>query len=409
MARLIACTLGLMALSSLACGGAAPPPARTTAATLPSAAAPSRDGDLAVLREREATTSLKDYRVRAADGVIELHVKAVAPPVVKTRRVRDEVLTTVEFSMGGDVDVSCHASKTPIDFGHWVAAIIGAVHARLRGAPTLEVEAHEGHPLLLVETDAILAHEGRDKAHFAKFAGTHLEQGSVACVHDGLGFHRTFREVAAHIAARSVSPGAEPPSFREISIARDGDRVMGFEETRAWLGDKPGASRQQTLSSAILTHDDKWAPADAAWVGVVDTLGVVRERSMRRVGASTVVDMTLERKRAGFYTYEGTVKGAPVKGTFKSREAVVTRLSRGPALAAFMRNERKALSFSYFDESEPAHAIKETVRREGAAQVRFEEPARQVHCVVDAQGLCTRTWREGAAWSTERIFSAGRL
>jgi hypothetical protein len=234
-------------------------------------------------------------------------------------------------------------------------------------------------------------------------------------VHDGVGYESTFRDVVRHVVGASKTPDVERPVFRSITLERDGDRVVGFEELRAYRGKKPGEStpgesRQMTLSSAVLTRGDGWTTGDGGWFGVVDAKGVVSERAMRRIGTRTVVDMTLERKSPFAFGYEGTVEGRPKKGTFTSRAPLVTRLTRAPAMAAFARDaNKKELAFVHFDEDEPQAALRETFRHEGAGQLGLVDRGKSYHCVVDARGLCTKLWREGSTFSSERIYVDGSL
>jgi hypothetical protein len=416
--------LALLALSTVACNGTMGSRhsklPRTTSANLESpraAAAPTID-DMRT-READPRTPLNDFRIRAANGVIDLHVKASAAPTMKHKKTAEGgAYSIVNFQIGGDTEATCHANAGPLDLAHWVEAVLTEVPTTLTEPPTIAVEVVEGHPILLVHTEGIAIVGGVKKRHIAKFAAMHLDRGSVACVHDGVGYEQTFRDLARHIAAKSKTPDATAPVFRQISVERDGDRVLGFEELRAYRGGengggengagKAGESRQMTLSSAVLSRDDGWTTSDAAWVGIVDAKGVVSERSMRRVGKRTAHDMSLLRKAPGLFTYEGSVNGDAKKGSFRARGPLVTRLSRAPAITAFLRDgKRKEVAFFHFDEKEPTAALREVFTREGGGQVAMQDAGKSYHCVLDSDGLCTKVWHDGSTWSVQRVYSAG--
>jgi hypothetical protein len=404
--------VSLTALSTVACGpaGHSGRAARTTGAAMQTPSA-SAGRDLDELRAREATSPLKDFRVRAADGVFELHVKASAAPSVKNKRHTDgSAYSIVSFPIGGEIDAVCHANATSFDLAHWVDAFLRQIGATLSELPTVEVEVVEGHPVLLVHTEAVVDDEGVKKRHVAKFAVTHFDRGSVACVHDAIGYEATFRDLARHMVGTTKTPEAERPTFRTVEIMHDGDRVFGFDESRVYPGTKPGEQRETSVSSAILARGESWATADGGWQGVVDAKGVVSERAVRRIGAKTVYDMSLERKSPGVFAYEGKVDGAAKKGTFTTREPLVTMLSRSKALAAFVRDgKRKETAVLHFDEHVPEAAVREVFTHEGKDQVRIDDRGRSFHCIADARGLCTKTWQDEGTFSIERVYVGGSL
>ena len=382
---------------------------RTTSAAV--APRDSTTPSLDELRTREAPAPLKEFRVRAADGAIELHVKASAPPTTKTHKQPDgSSYSIVSFPLGNDVEASCHANSGALDLAHWVDAVLTETHTTLVEPPTVAVEVVEGHPILFVHTDGVLEQGGVKKRHIAKFAAMHLDQGSVACVHDAVGFEATFRDLARHVARTSKTPGADRPAFRSISIARDGEQVLGFEELRMYAGPKPGEQRQIALSSGVIGTENAWTTSDTGWFGLVDAKGVVRERSVSRTGAQTDHDMTLDRKSPGVFNYEGKVKGEPKKGSFTTKGPLVTHLSRTRSLAAFARDDkRKELALLHFEEKAPEAAVREVVTHEGNGQVGLEDRGRAFHCTIDPRGLCSKRWLEGSTIVVERAYVAGSL
>jgi hypothetical protein len=405
----------LLALSTVACGpaGRSGRTPRTTSASMQALGAPSPAAapSLDELRTREAATPLKDFRVRAADGVFELHVKASAAPTVKNKRhPNGTAYSIVSVPIGGETDAFCHANATGFDLAHWVGTFLGEVGATLTELPRVEVEVVDGHPVLLVHTEAVIDDNGVKKRHIAKFAAVQFDRGSVACVHDGVGYESTFRDLARHMVATTKTPGAERPTFRTVEIVRDGDHVFGFEESRVYLGTKPGQWRETKVSSAVMAHGESWATADGGWAGVVDAKGVVSERSMRRVGPKVVFDMSLERKSPGVFAYEGKVGEAAKKGTFTTREPLVTMLSRRKALAAFVRDgKRSEAAVLHFDENVPEAAVREVFTHEGQDQVGIEDRGRKSHCIADARGLCTKSWGADETIRLERVYVAGSL
>src|SRR5205085_346581 len=124
-----------LALSSIACAPP-PPPRRATAHTMSAkmdrpGAPVAKNGiaatDIESMLKRETTTPLKDFRVRAGDGALELHVKAVAAPTVKSKKRENGTSYTIAtFSIGSDAEVVCNASSSPLDIGHWAEDIVVA-------------------------------------------------------------------------------------------------------------------------------------------------------------------------------------------------------------------------------------------------------------------------------------------
>jgi len=370
--------------------------------------------DIEALLARESEAKLSDFRVRAADGAVELHVKAAAAPTVKTRKGSDgSASTIVTFSLGSETDVVCNVSGSAMDLAHWVEGIVESMQLSLAEPPHVTVEVAGGRPLFFVDTDGVLvdAKDGKKKRNIAKFAGLHLDRGSVACVHDGIGYRKTFDAVMGHIATKTVTPDAERPSFRSISVVTDDDTVIGFDETRRYRGPKPGEARETHVGSAILSTSTHWTSGDSAWAGVLDARGVVSERSMRRVGKDVVLDMKLERTAPGRYAYEGTVEGAPKKGTFKAPAPLVTHMSRAASLLAFSRDDKKPeLVSHHWDEHTPEAPLKEVARRAATPRtLRLEEDGKVYRCELDERGLCATMRKEGSSFFTKTIFAEGAL
>lgn len=409
LAPIVACAA--LAAASTGCSTVThgPRSSRTTSAdvTAREAGGPSVDE----LRAREAPTPLKDYRVRAADGAIELHVKASATPTTKHKKLSDgTAYSLVTFPLGNDIEATCQANAGALDLAHWVEAVLDGTHTTLSEAPRVDVEIVEGHPLMLVHVEGLVREGEVTKRHIAKFALVHLDRGSVACVHDAVGFEATFRDFARHMARTTKTPNAERPAFHAISIARDGDKVLGFEEVRTYPGPKPGEQRQIAVSSALFGNDEGWVTSDTGWFGLVDGKGVVHERAVDRTGKRVDYDMTLDRKSPGTFTYEGTVNGEAKKGSFAVKEPLVTNLSRAKAVAAFARDEkRKQLVLHHFDEHVPEAAVREVVTRGASGQLVMEDRGRTFRCDVDPSGLCTKIWREGTSTVLQRAYVAGSL
>lgn len=371
--------------------------------------------DIETMLKRESTVPLKDFRVRSADGALEMHVKAVAPPTVKThRRETGSAYTIATFSIGSDTEMVCNASSSPLDIAHWAEEIVRTIRVQLAEPPTVRVEAPESRPLMFIDTDGAYPDDkdgGQPKRNIAKFAGVHFDGGTVACVHDGVGYRQTFHDVMAHIATKTLSPGAAKATFREVALLKDGETVVGFSYHQRWASEKKGEWHEGQLGSVILHTDRSWAAADSGWHGVIDAKGVVSERSMKRVGTMTWLDMKLDRKTPTSFTYEGTVQGTPKRGTFTTRAPLVTNLSRAPLLAGMMKDpKKKEVSFLHFDESEPDKgAIKETARRVGEGAVRMEENGKAYDVTIDGRGLVTRFQRTDSDQTWEVIASDGSL
>ncbi|MBS2014326.1 MAG: hypothetical protein JST00_15675 [Deltaproteobacteria bacterium] len=406
-----------LALSLAACAPPAPPrraTAETTSATMDRPAKKDAAASMNVdaLLERESTTPLQDFRVRAADGALELHVKAVASPTVKThRREGGSAYTIATFSIGSDTEVVCNASSSPLDIAHWAEDIVKSIHVQLATAPSVRVEAPESRPLMFIDTDGAYKDEkdGLTKRNIAKFAGVHFDGGSVTCVHDGVGYRKTFHDVMSHIAVKTQSPNAPRPTFRQVTTIHEGDKTLGFSYRQRWEGAKKGEWHEGELGSVILHDDHSWAAGDSGWHGVVDAKGVVSERAMKRVGAITWVDMTLERKTPTTYAFDGTVHGVAKRGTFTTRSPLVTSLSRTPLLLGLMKDPKKAeVTFFHFDESDPEKgAIKETARRAGPTTVRLEENGKIYDATIDARGVLVRFQGDGGPHTWRELASEG--
>gem|GEM_PF-5591218 len=386
--------------------GAAPSPGPAALAPSPS---PLLAADLPALLAREGTAPLHDFRVRAADGAIELHVLAAAPPKASTKRENDAAYTIASFSIGAETDVVCTATNQNIDLSHWVATTVAKMEATLTKMPTTGVEVVAGRPVFRVDTDGVVVQDGKQKRNLAKFAAVQLDHGVVACVHDDPGYDETFRKAMRHIATRAVTPDVEKPARKVIAVVREGERVVGFDVHQTYAGSKPGEVRETRQGTGIMTSEDRWFAVDAGWSAIVDKEGVVRERSMQRIGAVTTVDMSLERKGKGAFAYEGTVDGAAKKGTFRVKAPLVTSVSRASALLAFARDTKKEqMALWHFDERTPDAAVKTTVRRGAGGALRLEENDKVFRCALASSGLCTTVIREGSDFVVEVVYEEGR-
>lgn len=408
-----------LALSSVACAPP-PPPRRATAHTTSATMEPpvkkeaTAAIDIETMLKRETTVPLKDFRVRAADGALEMHVKAVAAPMVKShKRDNGSSYTVATFSIGSETDVVCSASSTPLDIAHWAEDIVKSIHVQLGAPPAVRVEAIESRPLMFIDTDGAITDpkDGVPKRNIAKFAGVHFDGGSITCVHDGVGYRDTFHDLMTHVSTKTLSPNAPRPTYRDVTTLYEGETVMGFSYHQRWEGEKKGEWHESQLGSAILHTERSWAAADSGWHGVIDAKGVVSERAMKRLGAMVWLDMKLDRKSPTSYSFEGTVEGTPKQGTFTTKAPLVTHLSRAPMIAAFLKDpKKKEISFFHFDESEPDKgAIKETAKRSGANTLRMEENGKAYDVTVNASGVITRSQRPDTNHWWEQTATAGSL
>lgn len=238
----------LLALSLLAgCGGAsagadpaaAPAPAKETAKDEPFDLQKALAREVDDLSAREIRTAAWSARALAAADV------KVAP--------REEAVA-LTIPIGTEHHVQCFVYGTMLDAGEAIRQFLklldpGKVEIS-RVAPS-GVSVHRETPAIFVQAYYLFPTPRGKAAGMLKIALHADGQHPVACLHDEVGYVRTFERVAKGLFdSLDAKEKAKRPEFVETLIVRIGDVPVGFEHSEL-LKDEDGQRRWFSRSTSL--------------------------------------------------------------------------------------------------------------------------------------------------------------
>jgi hypothetical protein len=325
---------------------------------------------------------------------VEGTVEGAALPVVKGEGDAEEV----EVSLGTGQSVSCTVFPSRLDpaASVWRYAEQAAKSVTLVAATPVGAAVVEGSPVLF----AILVYRV-DSAKgplvgMAKLGIYAHDAHSLLCVHDELGYGKSFERIVKGLAG-SLRGGAKDERakarFAEVELMRVGELAIGFSERVVWDREGGGRVMKQRSSQLVPRGGADLLATEGTSEETVDAKdllvkGVFVHGENGEVGAT----MQLTRDRDGTtYRYEGEKDGKRLEGTFPTTAGLSTDLwfarrlrAKAPAPRGELRHEAYSL------EASPVAPLPVVYRLEPAAgprRVALELGPIRLGGELDADGL----------------------
>lgn len=309
---------GLLALLSLAlvagCGGASTgaAPAESPAPASEPAAKEPFDLEKALAREAD---DLPAREVRAADW--SARAFGGAAPKIEQK----DGFVAISIPLGTANDVECFVYNTMLDSGEAMRNFIELLDpekVEVSRVVPWEISVHRESPAVFVQALYLAPTAGGKAAGLLKIA-VHADRAHpIACLHDEVGYVRTFERLAKGLfdSFESKSP-AQKSEYTDTMILRIGKVPVGFE-TNDLLADE-GGQRRWLSRSALLV------PRDATSLHIEDDASNVLLDAQGRVKGGIWIETSqgkvnhrieLSQKKNFEYEYAGEVEGKKVQGTF---------------------------------------------------------------------------------------------
>ena len=336
-AGLVAFSLALLAGCGGASGGAAtvevpaPGPAPAPAAKEPF------DLEKALARE---VGELPAREIRAADW------SARAFGAGEAKIEQKEKLVAISIPLGTDSHVECFVYKTMLDSGEVMRnfiELLDPAKVEISRVVPWEVSVHRESPAVFVQALYLIPKAGGKAAGLLKIA-LHADRAHpIACLHDEVGYVRTFERLTKGLFDSFESKSEAPkPEYTDTLILRLGKVPVGFE-TSDLLEDEDGQRRWFSRSATFLPQDAKslHLEDDASNV-LIDPQGRIKGGVWIETSrGKTNHRIELSQKKNFEYEYSGEVEGKQVRGTFTpaAKAWLTSPVATASALARLLKKK----------------------------------------------------------------------
>jgi hypothetical protein len=410
--------LGLLLVTACAARKPAGSPGDTAGAqggaATGSAAPASVDVDALLARE---SSGLKEQVVAGPGGRFTVRALGAGPAVVAAA----EGVAVVDIPIGSQTPVRCQVFPEDVDAGGTLANLFGQAAKKVevqRIAPWSLAVAHES-PVAFVR--AIYLTRGSQRAVGEVKAALHAAAGHpVLCLHDELGFEKTFMDVVTRFCESIEHGGAKPPepSFVEIQHAKIKGSPVGFAKVQ--VIEQDGVRRvieATTMMLPIAANEIRFQ--DQYQVQTLDRAGLLVSGAWAEsTGGQLGTNVKLELTKGHTYRYEGQVQGKKIEGTFTTKDGKLlpSVVSSAKLLARHAKGAEpfSLLEAGYHPDLDPTapYPFKYLrIKGDAARSARMEGGSIRMEGVLDERGLFEQA-HMGAASTTvdfDRAFLRGSL
>lgn len=351
----------LGAMSSLAC--AASSTSKPAQEAEPSSASSAPDAvkkqpeDIQKLFAREAGPIAK--QPVAVPGAWTAYIEAKAPPNIE----KSDNLLTITADLGWEMELRCYVYDKVIDAG-------GAANTMIKAAATkVSFKALSAYffdhsalsPIIGIRGIYNVEQNGVMLAGDYKLVIMPRLEHPVMCEHDAPGYAASFARVASEFAKsfQFQTQQAEPARGELWAVTLDGNPV-GFTQSLTYKGDS-NQIRQTNLSARFIPRGPgELLFEDEATVITSNKEGeLLTGRYVTYENGEPTLTMDVERKPKG-YEYVGTVQDKELRGSFKSKQPLLSDYAAQKRLGTLSQAKKKATfdQFEYTPSIDPAQATK---------------------------------------------------
>jgi hypothetical protein len=383
--------------------------------------APAPKLDANALMEREVPGQYPTHDLNLLGGTFTGPLQATAPPVVQSGQTSEGVkVDTLTFRIGSTSPMVCYVRGTR-DPASLVDAKIDEIKKAMAKNnvqghlqnPDVAVEIEGSHPVLYLDVPVVIG--AQQRPGLIKLAFSPRDGGSVLCMHDELGYRKTFRRIAGGLVANATVTGDYPqPVYTEIGVAKIEGKTAGYTESYEYVQD----GQVKTLDVLALVRGDKGASHVVDRVERTTANAKGELLSLQRASGGfrdTVTALDLKRGKAGNdYVYEGTVQKTKVKGSFTAPRPLESRAMLAARMLQVASGKLKELKYLGYDERQRLEGpIEIVVTREDPKTLTMKSDTGDVwQTSIDALGLAERTMfprdKNGERLIIERAYSQGQ-
>jgi hypothetical protein len=404
----VAVTLVLLGVAMSGCSGARRDV--THVGATPASGAEGTQVDLEALLEREVSP-LPKRSVGFPNPVWSARVEAEGAPAVSLL----ESATVVDIPIGTQDPVRCYVYADDVDPGGTLGRVLNdagrqAEYERIR--PVDVVVAAEAPALQVAALYTTRGPLGDRVAGQLELLFHALPGHPVLCVHDELGYTKSFRRVALGFSS-SLRTELTPPAPRwlEVQVARIGKIPVGFIR-RALVASETGGVRTLETSSFMLPMPDQtWVFEDEGSFSDLDPGGRIQRAVFAQFsGGRELLNLRIDRL-AGGYHVQGKRAGEDVSAEFRTRDPEGLP---GPALVGQWLDQQERVEVEEFRPSlNAAEPVTVTYQRMSAAPRRVVAKLGPAELVgrLDARGLFDHVELTANRTTTvfDRVLQRGKI
>lgn len=386
---------GLVLIGLSACGGKPAEDATDAQAERTSTPPPKAQPapvDVKALLARESTT-LSTRSIADKQGAWSADVPSDAAPTSEEANG----IVMVNVPVGAEEQVRCQAFSQELGAG-------AVFHSVLANAPAgFEFGAVQPAGVKVIRNapasylDAQYTGDSPKGRVFGllKMAFYAREGGSLLCVHDEVGYRKTFTSVADGFfeSFKRQATSDQQPQWLEVSKTRMETTDLAVSVTKIFAGARPGEHRYESMSASFMPTSPKdLVLEDTVTKMELDARGKLQEGVWTVVeGGELALQMTLSAAKNKL-TYEGTVSGKPVKGELNPKNALTSPLEAAALLKKQLSTGKafKQVLYEYHPSIDPTALVPVTYAHEAGADphlVQMTLGEMQMQMKVDAAGM----------------------
>lgn len=391
--------LGFVWLSACGTKPAASPEAPAEGAPLPSTAAPvaaeprEPPPDFEALLARESK-GLVPAEVKGPNGAFTARVSAAGTPEATV----EEGVAVVQIPIGSDAPVRCQVFPEDVDAGGTLAGFFGDArsHVEFQRMAPWSVTVIHGAPAAFVRATYAVA-RGKGKALGEIKTMFHAaSRHAVLCLHDELGYEKTFAAVATEFSESIAHQGAAPapPQLVEVHQLKVQNQPIGFSRNQTVKED--GKTTHVSIAFVMFPISESEVHfGDYVEMQELDAAGRLKTGVFAKaLNGKVELQMQVDQVKGGEYKYSGQANGKPASGTFttKDKAALPGYLLNAKKLAPYAKGA-KPFSFETFEYTPDVDAAAPTPVRyhrdvgDAAGTLRVSKPKQERTGTLDAAGL----------------------
>ncbi len=377
--------------------------------------------DAAALMEREVAGQHPTHELNLLGGTFTGQLQATAPPIVANAQTGEGVkVSTLTFRIGSSSPMVCYVRGTR-DAASLLDAKIDEikkemaknnVQGRLR-TPEVAVEIEGSHPVLYLDVPVVIG--AQERPGLIKLAFSPRDGGSVLCMHDELGYRKTFRRIVGGLVTNANVTGDYPqPVYTEIAVAKLEGKTAGYAESYEFV--QEGQVKTLDVLALVRTEKGTSKVVDSVERATSNAKGEVMTLQ-RAVGSfrDTVTALEVKRGKVGNdYVYDGTVQKTKVKGSFTAPRPLETRGALAGRMLQVASGKLKELKYLAYNEALKLEgALEVVVTREDPKTLSLKSDTGDIwQMTIDALGLPERTMyprdKNAERLIIERAYSQGQ-
>jgi hypothetical protein len=358
--------------------------------------------------------ALSAFKFSSADGRYSGRALATEAPRVDV--AKEGGVPQLRIPVGANQPITCALHDGQIHPGVRLEKMVQNLTKKLTGvtAVPVNVVAVAASPLIFIDVLYGAEKEGRKTTGELKVAFLVRASASLICTHDGVGYRRTFEEVAQAVAESvrdSQAHAAGETRFAELNVLRANQQLLGYA-LHTVMVPRPDGAHDEFISSFSFDRIDgpQLATRDLVATEQRNAAGQLRHAkySLSRNGAWS--SLTLEEEPDGSYSVRGTADDKPLAGTLRPNDWL-TRPS-GTALLEVASGARDQLAFDGYSPYTPLQLQPTRVKRASSPNrvVVSDGSGSEETWTLDESGAVLRAVTRTPDFpdqSTERIWSQG--